>query len=704
MFVRLFVFFAFLSTLSEAQLTVSNVAPYNSSEYLINDVLMSSSSGNAAQNVTLTAGNASQIGYFNGMASNLGINEGVVLSTFGIGAASPAADGNESPGVAYTDPDLDYILENISNSTQAQNNTIIYEFDFVAGGSEVEFEYVFGSDEYSSYTCSDFNDVFGFFISGPGISGPYSNNGKNIALIPNPGNPSVFTNTPVMINTLNSGIATGGPASTCSNIDPNWTAYSTFFVNNSNEETVNFNGFTKVLKAKSTLECGETYHIKLAIADIGDGSINSAVFLKKGSFEVGTPLVLGIQGQESFIKCVDHVVVDPQISGGYGDITVEWSQNGTVFSTDPIQTFTEDGTYTITISDVCKVLTHTIVVAEYTVMELQLPDTVVLCEATELIPNLTGGAPLFQYSWSGSGINSTLSTLQLNPGTHGVVSLNITDNCNFTISDEVVIITPNELSSTAPSQIYLCEEAQLVGEYTGGYGNITVYWELNGNITYSEQLNLSLTDIGTAYFHVIDECGVHFIKETSIFSPGPFEPIAVEIERDVFKLCDRDEFAVPMFVSGGAGGVSYEWYIDGLLVSKLPNYRIAGTSFTEGTHQLSFKLFDVCGNTYEDAFTINKINCFLPNVFSPNADLINDGFYFPVGNYQTNVILKIYDRWGKEVFYSKQYERCSENELEECWLGKYQSTNKQCVNGVYFYTITFKDGNVEKGTVTLFKD
>lgn len=705
MFNRILFLCFLISNWAFAQLTVSNSAPYNSAEYLVNGVLMSSTSGNAAQNVTVTSGQGHQIGYFNGMASNIGIDEGVILSTNGIGWATPQPDGNEGPGNGSGDIDLDNILDNISNFPNAsQHNTIVYEFDFVAGGTEVEFEYVFASNEYSGYTCSSFNDVFGFFISGPGISGPYANNAKNIALIPNPANPTTFTNTPVMINTLNSGVPSTGNPSACANIDPNWTSYSTFFVNNQNGSTVTFNGFTKVLKAKTNVECGQTYHIKLAITDVGDEAENSAVFLKKGSFEVGSPLVLGISGQTSFIKCVDHVVVDPLVSGGFGDVDIEWSQNGVVFSTDPIQTFTEDGEYTISVADICTTYTHTIVVAEYTSMGLELPDTVVLCDDTEIVPDLTGGAPQFQYTWSGAGINETSPTLSLTPGPNGIVSLDITDNCDFSISDQMVVITPEELTASAPLQAYLCEETVLLGEFSGGYGDITYYWELNGNITYSEELTLGLADYGTAYFHVIDECGVHLINPTSISSPGPFTPIAVDIEREEFEICDRDDFLPPMLVTGGAGGVSYEWYIDGVLVSKLPNYRINGKAFTEGTHQLFFKLFDVCGNVYTDGFTITKLDCYLPNVFTPNSDLVNDGFYFPFGNYQSNIILRVYDRWGKEVYYNKQYERCNDVALDQCWRGEYQENDEECVDGVYFYTITFKDGEVEKGTVNLFRD
>lgn len=707
MMVRLLLILIFISEVSLAQMTVSNNAPYNTPVNLVNQVLLSSSSGNAANNIVLTSGNQGQVGYFNGTLSNIGMNEGVLLSTGGLGKATTQNDGLEGGGIANSyDPDLQNILTNIAHTIQGQNNTIVLEFDFVAGGDFVEFEYVFASNEYDSYTCSKFNDVFGFFLSGPGINGPYSNNGKNIALVPDPNNPSVYTNTPVMINTVNSGSATGNAlSSNCEIIDPNWESYSTFFVGNSNGNTIAFNGFTKPLKAYSEVICGETYHIKLAITDVGDQNYNSGVFLKKGSFDVGSPLNIGISGQVNFIKCDDNIVVDPEISGGWGNVAVEWTYEGDFYSNQETVTLTNNGEYTITLTDNCGTISHSIIVDDYTAMALTLPDTIVLCETTQIIPDLTGGAPLFNYSWTGPGFSDNGSSITITPGYEGLISLTIDDNCGFSISDQVYLFTPDELFASAPSNIYLCEGGvELTGEYSGGYGEITYYWELNGITNYSTSISLTTTDAGIANFHVIDECGVHLINSTQVSSPGPFEPISVEIDRYSFEICDRDEFELPMTVTGGAGSVSYEWFIDGEFISNLPNFKLKGSLFEVGDHVLSFVLIDVCGNTYSEAFKINKLDCYLPNVFTPKTDLINDGFIFPLGNYQYNVELRVLDRWGLEVYYSKQYERCNEDEPNHCWIGEYKNTGRKCLDGVYFYIITFKDGNVEKGSVTIFND
>ena len=64
------------------------------------------------------------------------------------------------------------------------NNSAVLEFDFIPQGTTVSFQYVFGSEEYPEFSASqNVNDVLGF-ISGPGISGPFTNGAQNIALIP----------------------------------------------------------------------------------------------------------------------------------------------------------------------------------------------------------------------------------------------------------------------------------------------------------------------------------------------------------------------------------------------------------------------------------------------------------------------------------------------------------------------------------------
>jgi gliding motility-associated-like protein len=209
---------------------------------------------------------------YNGTPSNIGIDSGVVL-TCGrvetINAAVPNQTGINAgyldfasygfPGGAPYQPG-DPLLTTLAGT--ATNDACVLEFDFIPSGDSVKFDYVFASEEYNgphgNFNCS-INDVFGFFISGPGFTGQ-----QNIAIVPG------TTNVPVGVATVNDGV--GG----CSN-------YTQFYNSNAGSTTFVYSGFTDVFTAKAGVSPCDTYHLKLAIADASDNVYDSGVFLKAGS-------------------------------------------------------------------------------------------------------------------------------------------------------------------------------------------------------------------------------------------------------------------------------------------------------------------------------------------------------------------------------------------------------------------------------------
>jgi gliding motility-associated-like protein len=243
----------------------------NWADYYVQEVLLGT--GVEAFNVTFSGCDTSngnvgldslQIGEFTSTNTLVDLPYGLMLHTGSVENFNGGA--NFSDGVS--DIDLDSLLPGFT-----MNNAAVLEFDFVPKGDTVRFNYVFGSLEYPTYVCSSFNDVFGFFLSGPGINGNFENNGENIALVPG-------TNIPVSINTIND--VAGG--SSCTQPCP---CNSQYYINNNgfaNDTNVRFTGMTVNLEAKHWVNCGDTYHIKLAIADAGDGVLNSGVFLEGGSF------------------------------------------------------------------------------------------------------------------------------------------------------------------------------------------------------------------------------------------------------------------------------------------------------------------------------------------------------------------------------------------------------------------------------------
>ncbi len=257
---------------AQAQITVDNTLSVQEliEEYLIGD-------GVQVENITingLPAGTVNnQAGLYTGPSNVINFNQGIVMVT---GDATTVAGGfgGSLTTPIQNDPDL------MAISGQNIYDAIIIEFDFLATSDSIKFNYVFASKEYPAYTCTNKNDAFGFFLSGAGIDGPYSNNSKNIALIPG-------TEVPVAINTVNSGVPTGsGTAANCFAANPDWVEHSQYFVNNGGEPSgdVQFPGMTQTFTAMSDVQCGEWYHIKLAIGDGDDSALDSGVFLEAGSF------------------------------------------------------------------------------------------------------------------------------------------------------------------------------------------------------------------------------------------------------------------------------------------------------------------------------------------------------------------------------------------------------------------------------------
>lgn len=221
-------------------------------------------------------GSPGSIGYFSAGQTNIGIESGIVMST-GMAADADNTNGVGGGGFAssptsmnqYTDPDLASLVAPMS-----VGDLCIFEITFIPYADTVEFNYVFGSEEYEEYVCTPFNDVFGFFISGPGINGPFSNNGENIALVPG-------TNDFVAIGTVNNGNPNQSP-SVC---PPQNSQY--FNVNVDGAQPV-YDGFTDVFTARSIVMACDTYTIRLSLADASDFIFDSGVFLQAKSFGTTT--------------------------------------------------------------------------------------------------------------------------------------------------------------------------------------------------------------------------------------------------------------------------------------------------------------------------------------------------------------------------------------------------------------------------------
>ncbi len=227
--------------------------------------------GLTISNLTVTAAPGSY-GFYSGI-SNMAFGNGIIMSTGQINNSI-----NNPPSALYTadnhapgDPLIDVIT-----GTSSFDGCVI-EFDCVPTNSTLFFDYAFGSEEYNEYVGSPFNDAFAIVISGPNpVGGNYNN--TNIAFVPG-------TTTPMIsVNSINNGTSSGaGPCYNCS-----------YYVDNTNGTSIAYDGFTSGLQGQVQVAIGQTYHLKIAIADAGDGFYDSCVMFLANSFKSIPTIPTGI--------------------------------------------------------------------------------------------------------------------------------------------------------------------------------------------------------------------------------------------------------------------------------------------------------------------------------------------------------------------------------------------------------------------------
>jgi len=215
-------------------------------------------------NVTFEGSPEAMGSFLGSEVSPIGINHGMVLTTGRVvsnstntGVVGSANDfATSSNGSTASSTDLMQLDPTLSNNDVA--NLII---EFVPNTDTLVVDFVFGSEEYPEYVCSGFNDAFGLFLTGPGISGPFSGGGENIARVPG-------SDTYISINTIHPGNGSACPAQN-----------EEYYINNV-DTPISLDGFTTVIPIRYPVIPFETYTMTLSVADKGDSAFDSATFLQ----------------------------------------------------------------------------------------------------------------------------------------------------------------------------------------------------------------------------------------------------------------------------------------------------------------------------------------------------------------------------------------------------------------------------------------
>ena len=708
-------------------------------EEYVNEVLLGE--GIEAFNITYTGG-ASQLGYMTGGEDVFTIGSGLVLSSdAAVNIACEFGTCSDCLGNAFNDPDLLDIANSVppligqNFSVSSVNDGCVLEFDFTATGDSISFSYVFGSDEYETWINTQYNDVFAFFLSGPGIVGEYASpagfpdGAMNIAGVPDADPPL-----PITISSVNSG------------------TNSQYYVNNQSENGICILGYTQTFTAEAAVQCGETYHIKLAIADGSDTALESIVVLEEGSFTsnsfdlVATASISGNQvfgGDTTVVETcndavfivnrpladtedtldvvisgtatngVDYETIDPEVIMEVGEFTYEIPLN-------VIPDAEVEGPETVTIEymyvNLCgdSVLrSATLIIQDFEPTELQYENPVGICNGEAVLEVETiGGYGPFDFLWS-TGDSDTLAVNVIETDDPGAAQVTVTDVCGneqtatitYTLPPQLVIYGEQTNSPLCPG-----DDALLEAGISTGVGPFTYDWSSGGDAA-TETVNFSTSQIVT--LTVTDACGIE-------------DSFDVEVEYPVWEPIMGNDPEVCLGIQGDlnlTGGVGeedlvgnwvgqynfYTWQyfnydasgnpqdsafvlVDATLDS-LATFIGPSGNFQAGLTQgdMDVYVIDQCGA--EAMFNVSIIACDteIPNVFSPNGDSWNDFFRIPGIEGFPNSKLEIYNRWGNVIYQSNDY--------GGGWDGRIN--NEPVAEGTYYYILRRSDGENFHGALTI---
>jgi len=315
----------------------------------------------------------------------------------------------------------------------------------------------------------------------------------------------------------------------------------------------------------------------------------------------------------------------------------------------------------------------------------------VICEGDAILLNANGGT---SYEWSNEyGLSSyDIYNPLAFPNTTTTYTVTVTDVNGCSNTDNVVVgVFPNPivhftampLSGCAPLEIQFTDFTSPVSQNwlwnfgdpnsndnTSNLSNPTHTYQLPG--TYSVTLNvftsndcmktLTFNEYITVYPNPIAD--FYFTPETT--TPG--SPIN--------------------FIDLSLNAVSWIWNF-GEPISGPHNISLIQsprhTYQNEGRYIVSLKVKSMHGcidSTQSEIIIQPELSFYVPNVFTPNGDGIND-YFQAYGTNMDDFSMYIFNRWGDLIFES--------TDINTPWDGKPKDSDKIVPQGVYIYKISFKD-------------
>lgn len=192
----------------------------------------------------------------------------------------------------------------------------------------------------------------------------------------------------------------------------------------------------------------------------------------------------------------------------------------------------------------------------------------------------------------------------------------------------------------------------------------------------------------TYIFSVTDNFGCTYTDEVVVSASGPLAQASV-LPPSPQPLGVTAQFTDES-VGNGTNIVAWDWdFGNGLPNSNLEDPLITFNEPGEYLITLTVTGADGCSSSTQLSYIVAPADVVIPNVFSPNGDGYNDALEFSNAQYFPGNQLRVYNRWGQNIFESFNY--------RNTW------TASGVPDGTYYFVFAMQDGRKWAGHVTLLR-
>lgn len=634
-------------------------------------------------------------------------DSGLVMTT---GACTVAAGPNSS-GSASSTANVTYhdaLLQQYNQGYTVQNSAAL-DFDFLAYADTFAFHYVFGSEEYPSFVCASYNDLFIFLLTGPD---PVTNQvtTKNVAVIPGTVSAANPEGLPVSINTVNGGASGSGGANCYSG------TYSAYYISNSTGSNgIEYNGYTVELAAEGVINACDTYHMHLAICNAGDNAYDSGVFLEGKSFksEISTKLLM----RTSY--CLHEPIVFEYQAENVDTVFILTPSGDTLWAPYTIESAetSDAGLYYLYVHKAipcANIWAHdSLNIEVINTFKPNLGEDQWHCTGTVVTLDSHYDDPNATLSWNTGDTVPAIDVITSGEYILDVEMFNPTTNTRCWSSDTVNINfwplpkADFESDVTSGCTPVTCRFTNLTTTSSDTLSCLWVVFDEDYNVveyTYEATPIFHFNDAGSYTVKLVvttaEGCKDSIIKWNYIVtSPQPtIDFLATPETCMMSETGGLIEFSAFLSgnVEGGADNNLVWSFGDGESTEGEISTTHTYTSWGDYTVTLALTTGSGCGDSVSHTVVIED-DLIFPNVITPNGDGIND--VWAIENLNTDINpedpdgyrnneLRISDRYGKVVFHVKNYDTWAKDGQIHTGLNPFNGEGLS--DGVYYYTFTYK--------------